>query len=90
MLTKLVNDKLINNKLQEVIDYFQLGEGYDKHEIITDILGEIKELKNYSADEIGLEWDKEHLMILDDFVNEFYHKLIENVCKVLKSFKDGK
>ena len=90
MLTKLVNDKLINNKLQEIIDYFQLNEGYDKHEIITDILGEIKELKNYSADEIELEWDKEYLMVLDDFVNEFYHKLIENVCNVLKSFKDGK
>ena len=90
MLTKLVNDKLINNKLQEIINYFQLGEGYDKHEIITDILGEIKELKNYSADEIGLEWDKEHLMILDDFVNEFYNKLIKNVCNVLKSFKDNK
>ena len=90
MLTKLVNDKLINNKLQEIINYFQLGEGYDKHEIITDILGEIKELKNYSADEIGLEWDKEHLMILDDFVNEFYNLIIKNVCNVLKSFKDGK
>ena len=90
MLTKLINNKLINNKLQEVIDYFQLGEGHDKHEIITDILGEIKELKNYNADEIRLELDKEHLMILDDFVNEFYHKLIENVCNVLKSFNDGK
>jgi len=90
MLTKLVNDKLINNKLQEIINYFQLGEGYDKHEIITDILGEIKELRNYSADEIGLEWDKEHLMILDDFVNEFYNLIIKNVCNVLKSFKDGK
>ena len=89
MLTKLVNDKLINNKLQEVIDYFQLRKGYDKHEIITDILGEIKELKNYSADEIGLEWDKEHLMILDDFVNKFYNLIIENVCNVLKSFKDS-
>ena len=90
MLTKLVNDKLINNKLQEVINYFQLGEGYDNHEIITDILGEIKELKNCSADEIGLEWDKEHLMILDDFVNEFYNLIIKNVCNVLKSFKDNK
>jgi len=90
MLTKLINNKLINNKLQEVIDYFQLGEGYDKEEIITDILGEIKELKNYSADEIGLKWDKEHLMILDEFINEFYHKLIENICNVLKSFKDSK
>ena len=90
MLTKLINNKLINNKLQEIIDYFQLGEGYDKHEIITDILGEIKELKNYSADEIELKWDKEHLMVLNDFVNEFYHKLIEGVCNVIKSFKDEK
>jgi len=53
-------------------------------------LGEIKELKNYSADEIGLEWGKEHLMILDDFVNEFYNLIIENVCNVLKSFKNDK
>ena len=29
-------------------------------------------------------------MILDDFVNEFYYKLIEKVCNVIKSFKDEK
>jgi len=78
-----------NKKLQQIIDFFELEEGYSKNEIISDILGEIKGLKNYDADEIELKWDKEHLMILDDFVNEFYYKLIEGVCNVLKSFKDG-
>jgi len=39
----------VKAKLQEVIDFFELGEGYDKDEIIADILGEMKELKGYGG-----------------------------------------
>ena len=79
-----------NNKLQQIINFFELEEGYSKNDIISDILKEIKGLKNYDADEIGLEWDGEHLMTLNDFVNEFYYKLIEGVCNVIESFKKEK
>ena len=79
----------INAKLQEVIDFFELEEGYDKNEIITDILAEIKDLDGNAADEIGLEWDGQTLIVLDDFVNIFYNEIIEKVCNVLKSFQGG-
>jgi hypothetical protein len=74
------------SKLQEIIDFFEFEEGYDMNEVINDILGEIEGLKGYAADEIGLEWDGEDLMVLQDFVEEFYSKLIEKVCNVIKSF----
>ena len=79
----------VKAKLQEVIDFFELGEGYDKDEVIADILGEMKELKGYAADEIGLEWDGEELIILTDFADNFYNEIIEKVCSVLKSFQGG-
>lgn len=63
-------------KLQKIINYFALEEGYSKKDLITDWLGEIKELKGYSANEIGLEWDGEYLMTLDDFVTIFYELVI--------------
>jgi len=74
------------SKLKSIINYFELEEGYDKEEIITDMIDEIKELKGYSADEIGLIWDDEELMTLEDFVNKFYDKIIKGVCNVVKSF----
>jgi len=76
-----------NKKLQQIIDFFELEEGYSKNDIISDIIGEIKELQGYSSDEIGLEWDGKYLMNLDDFVNDFYYKLIERICNVIKSFQ---
>jgi len=74
------------SKLKNIIDYFELEEGCEKEEIITDMIDEIKELKHYSADEIGLAWDDEDLMTLEDFANKFYDKIIKGVCNVVKSF----
>ncbi|GAV11454.1 hypothetical protein [Paenibacillus sp. NAIST15-1] len=74
--------------VQEIIDFFECGEGYEKNEIIENLLGEIKSLNGYSADEIGLEWDGKTLMVLDDFTNAFYDKLIASVCNVIRSFED--
>jgi hypothetical protein len=76
--------------LQEVIDFFEISDGWDKKEVIAEILGEIKELKNYSADEIGLEWDNKCLMTLDDFSGQFFDKVSEGICNVLKSFQKGR
>lgn len=44
-------------------------------------------MKNYSADEIGLEWDNKCLMTLDDFSEQFFNKVSEGICNVLKSFQ---
>jgi len=77
----------MNDKLQEIIDFFELEEGYDRDEIISDILSEIKGLKRYVANEIGLEWNGENLMILYDFADEFYLKLTEKICNAIRSFQ---
>ena len=82
----------IKEKLQEIIDFFEIGNigmvGWDKKKIIYDILHEMKSLKGYSADEVGLEWDGEHLMSLDDFTDEFFTIIISKVCNVLNSFQN--
>lgn len=76
-----------SDKLQEIIDFFQDGEGYDKNDVITDIAGEIEEIKGMATDEIGLEWGGEDLMLLEDFTQQFYEKLIGKVCNVIRSFR---
>ena len=78
----------MENKLQEIIDFFELEEGYDKSEIIADMLDEIEEIKGYFSDEIGLVWDDKELMVLSDFVDKFYSKIIEKICNVIKTFQD--
>ena len=88
MLTKMINNKLINNKLQEIIDYFELEEGYNKDEIISDILNKIKEIDNHDVEEIILEWDGNYLTDLDEFTNQFYNQIIIGVCNVIKRFQN--
>lgn len=78
----------MNEKIQEIIDFFELVEGYDKTEEIENIISEIKELKGYSSDEIGLEWDGTTLMVLNDFALAFYEKSMNRVCNVVRSFDD--
>jgi hypothetical protein len=78
----------MNRKLQEVIDFFELREGYDKNEVIADLIEKIGAIKKRSPDEIGLEWCNENLTDLESFANEFYDLVIEGVCNVIKSFKE--
>ena len=88
MLTKMINNKLINNKLQEIINYFELEEGFNKNDIIYDILNKIKEIDNHDAEEIILEWDGNYLTDLDEFKNQFYDQIIIGVCNVIKRFQN--
>jgi len=78
----------MENKLQEIINFLELEEGYDKSEIIADMLDEIEEIKGYFSDEIGLVWNDKELMVLSDFVDKFYSKIIEKICNVIKTFQD--
>lgn len=80
--------KAIDEKLQEIIDFFELeGESWGKEEVMREYANEFKELQGNALDEIGLEWDGENLMILDDFVDKYFNKVIEGVCNVIKSFQ---
>ena len=75
----------MEEKLQEIIDFLEFEQGYSKEEIIEDYISSVKNLKGMASDEIGLEWDGEHLMVLSDFADIFYEKIIEGVCNVIKN-----
>lgn len=78
----------VNEKIEEVKEFLEEGEGYSRDEVIADILGEIRLLKGYEADEISLVWDGELLGDLQTFTDEFYEKVIEKVSNVLDSFSE--
>jgi hypothetical protein len=76
------------DKLQNIIDFLKVHEGYDKNEVVTDLLAKAKATGRYSADEIGVEWDGENLTDLESFAYEFYDLVIEAVCNVVESYKN--
>ena len=65
----------MNEKLQEIIDFFEQAEGWSKDEIIADYIAEIEDLRGYEPDEIGLQWDDDNvLMVLSDFAEIFFNR----------------
>ena len=76
-----------DRKLQEIIGFFESEDGYEKDEVISDILEDIKELRPYFADEIILHANDTDLIALDDFAKKFYDEVIKGVCNVIKSFR---
>jgi len=78
----------VNEKLEEIKEFLEEGEGCSRDEFITDILGQMLVLNGYEADEIGLVWDDENLTDLQSFADEFYEKVIEQVSNVLDSFEE--
>lgn len=77
-----------SSKIQAIVDFFELEEGWSKDEIISQVISEIKALKGYEADEITLLWEDEELMVLIDFAEQFFNKMMKNTCNVIKSFMD--
>lgn len=78
----------VDVKLQEIIDFFELeGASWDSDSLMREYAYEIKELKNNALDEIGLEHDGKILMVLDDFVEEYFNRIIDGVCSVIRSFQ---
>lgn len=80
---------MMDEKLQGIIDFFEQEEGWSKNELIADYVAEIEALKGFASDEIGLQWDDETLMILEDFADIFFDKIINGFCNVLKSYKES-
>lgn len=78
----------INNRLQQIVDFFENDGTWDKDEILADMISGINEVRGYATDEIGLEWDGQQLMVLEDFVEQLYQRLIKGVCNVITSFKE--
>lgn len=78
----------MNEKIDGILEFFENGESWNKEGYVYDLIGNIKELQGYSADEISLEWDGEYLITLQEFIDIFFDKVINGVCNVLESFKE--
>lgn len=79
--------------LMAVKRYLEQPEGYEMDEVISDSVYETKLLKTQSMgeqlinpDECNIKWGNEQVCNLDEFINTFSEKFIENICNVLDSF----
>jgi hypothetical protein len=75
--------------LDEIIDFFELEEGYDKDELITNFLDGLLKPQKINSDEVQLIFgDNRYFTELDSFAKDYYDLVIQGVCNVLKSFKE--
>lgn len=79
--------------LMAVKRYLEQPEGYDMDEVISDLVYETKVLQVksmtdtlISPDECDIKWGDDQVCNLEDFINAFSEKFIENICNVLDSF----
>lgn len=78
---------------QELIDYFEFQEDWDKEEILSKYCASILKRNDcfgvndspLDPDEISLSWkDELDLPItLQDFANELFNEIIQGVCNVI-------
>lgn len=73
--------------------YLEQPEGYDMDEVISDLVYETELLQVesmadtlISPDECDIKWGDDAVCNLEDFINAFSEKFIENICNVLDSF----
>lgn len=80
--------------LMAVKRYLQEQEGWDLDEVICEMIYEAKILKLdntiISPDECTIVWgtqgDGDDICPLEDFIDSFKNKFIENMCNILDSF----
>jgi len=79
--------------LMAVKRYLQEPEGYDRDEVIGELIYETKMLKMpgkeetlVSPDECDIKWGEDEVCDLEEFVNVFSEKFIEGICNILDSF----
>jgi hypothetical protein len=81
-----------DSKLDEIIDYFELREGHDMNEVITDIVYETDLIKvgdeSIEADECSIEWGDDYCCTLQEFIDKYTDNLLEKVVNVVKSYKE--
>ena len=73
---------------QELIDFFENEEGWDKDELLTDYVYDILKKAGSEllhADELTINDDEKDVMVLSDFVDALFAKIIEGVCNVIKT-----
>jgi len=79
--------------LMAVKSFLENQEGWDVDEVISEIVEETKLLKVKSMgehilaiDECVIEWDREEVCNLSDFVDSFSQIFIQKICNILDSF----
>lgn len=72
---------------KELIDFFENREGWDKEELLSDYVSQIlsEAGSNHSADELLISDCEKDVMILSDFADLLFEKIIEGVCNVIKT-----
>jgi len=70
-------------------------EGYDINDFKEQLLEDVDMLHTksmgkvlLSSDECGIEWDKEEICVLSDFLDAYTQRFIERICYFLDSFID--
>ena len=79
--------------LLAVKSYLQNHEGYDFKEVVSDMISELEILKTdsmgdtlLSMDDCTVTFDGDYVCDLEEFVDDFSNKFIEQICNVLDSF----
>ena len=73
---------------QELIDFFELQEGWDKEELLADFVAKIlKEAKSkiIFADELSINDGETEVMGLDEYTDKLFDRIIEGVCNVIET-----
>ena len=75
-------------KIEELIDFFELRNGYNMREVKIGLLNhETMGKHTLSMDECDIQWGESgHVCMLDEFVEKYTDKLLEGVLNVIKSY----
>ena len=74
---------------KELINFFKNEEGWDKHEIIDDIIEQVLkedlEIRDTNINFLTSDNRYEEVIQLDSFAEYFFDRVIEGVCNVIKT-----
>jgi len=81
---------MASKKLKEVIDFLQnpCDNGWDKDELLTDYVVEIIKTTGSDLvfpDELSVNNTEKEIMVLSDFANQLFDKIIEGVCNIIET-----
>lgn len=74
---------------KELIDFFEKEEGWDKQDLIGDIIEEVLakdlEIKDTNITFVTCDNRNEDVFMLEDFAEKFFDRVIDGVCNVIKT-----
>lgn len=77
----------LNEKIDEIIDFFENDSSWDREGLVDDILHQMPIFKGIRLDEISIEHHA-YLTDLEDFANDFFNGVLEKICVAIESFKE--